>query len=95
MADDLRLEHFSSRVGDPFEFGTGDAWVPVTLTHATALPHGVREAGSFRLEWQGEAAQLLGQGLYSVRDPGGEAHDIFVVPIACDAAGARYEAIFN
>jgi hypothetical protein len=92
---DLRFEDFSSRVGERFEAQAGDARVGMTLTEATPLKQGIRDAGCFRLEWRGDPSPLLPQGMYPMRAPGGEVHEIFIVPIACDAQGARYEAIFN
>jgi hypothetical protein len=92
---DLRFEDFSGRLGETFEVDLGEVRVALTLTEATPLPRAMREAGGFRLEWTGPAEQLLNQGTYSIRLPGGEVHDIFIVAIACDSAGARYEAIFN
>ena len=95
MAAELRLEDFDGRIGETFEVGLDEASVPIRLTEAKPLRYGVREAGFFRLEWRGEPGRLLEQGTYPIRLPGGAVHDIFIVPIACDEEGARYEAIFN
>ena len=90
---DLSLDHFSGGVGQAFGLRVGDGAVDLILDRAEPMSRSVREAGAFRLEFVGPADRLLPQGIYPF-DVGGEEHDIFIVPIAREAAGFRYEAIF-
>jgi hypothetical protein len=89
----LSLEDFAPAVGHAFAVSAGDTPVELILSSAASLPAG-NSAGSFRLEFIGPAEPILPQATYSLV---GEtaAHDIFIVPIAQDSSGTRYEAIFT
>ena len=88
------LADFEGRVGESFDVeAEGAAAVPLRLEQATALPQSYREEGAFRLEWSGPADPLLPQGIYAFQS-GGEKFEMFIVPIARDSGGSRYEAIF-
>lgn len=90
----LSLDDFSGRVGRDFEVPVGDGVLLLRLTAAEALPLGIREGGSFRLELLGPQHPIMPQAIYLLRE-GGQDFEIFIVPIASDADGTRYEAIFN
>lgn len=80
--------------GEVWSVSAGDSVHELQLTGASALTDTGREGGSFRLEFLGPAEPALDQAIYRFeRD--GAAHDIFIVPIARDSAGIRYEAIFG
>ena len=68
--------------------------VEMTLETAAELPDSGRAGGSFKLAFRGPFEPILPQAIYRFRS-GDETREIFVVPIACDADGAIYEAIFN
>ena len=89
----LTLETFSGAVGEAYEVEAGGAAHALTLVSATPLANSGREGGSFRLEFQGSAETVLPQAIYGFRREG-FAEEIFIVPIARDAQGTRYEAVF-
>jgi hypothetical protein len=89
----LAFEHFAAAVGRRFEMETGAGAWPVELVMCSPLADSGREGGSFRLEFRGPADPIVPQGTYLFRGEG-EAHEIFVSPIARSEAGTRYEAIF-
>jgi hypothetical protein len=91
---DLRQEDFDGRVGEAFATDGEGGPYDLELTAVEPLPPGVREAGSFRLEWLGPSEPVLPQAIYTMRH-GGDAFEIFLVPIASGDKGTRYEAIFN
>jgi len=91
----LRLEDFAHLIGETWDIDAGDGRsVPLRLDVAEALPRAVRPEGGFRLEWVGPAEPLLPQANYRFTRDGG-ACEMFIVPVAREAAGLRYEAIFN
>jgi hypothetical protein len=87
----LRLSDFPA--GTVYDVLAGDAVLPLTLDKAQALSDSGREGGSFRLEFLGPDEPLLPQAIYRFMNGGAE-HEIFIVPIARNAGGVRYEAIF-
>jgi hypothetical protein len=91
---ELRLDDFEGREGEAFELVLGDGTVPLRLTKVQALPPSGREAGAFTLEWHGPAEPVVPQATYALRR-GDDTIEIFIVPLAKDAYGVRYEAIFN
>ena len=90
----LTLDDFSGSIGKDFEARSPDATLSLRLAVAEGRPHGMREGGAFRLEFVGPQQPVLAQGIYTLHE-GGRELDIFIVPIASDGAGTRYEAIFN
>jgi hypothetical protein len=91
---DLAIADFSDHVGATYRVQAGEASLALTLDRVEELRRSVREAGSFRLEFLGPAEPLLPQAIYPVaRDE--EAVEMFIVPIAREAGGIRYEAVFN
>lgn len=90
----LALDDFTDAVGAAFTVAAGDAEFALTLESAADLPMPGGPTGSFRLEFVGPAQPILPQAIYPFRREE-ESFDIFIVPIAQDAAGTRYEAIFT
>lgn len=96
MSDGERLltaEDFRPCLDQTFEVSVGQTCLPMTLRAVEPLNGSSREGGGFRLEFEGPPAPVLAQAVMRVSGPDA-AHDIFMVPIARDAGGARYEAIF-
>ena len=93
MERELTLADFADSVGKTFEVEAGDGRVTLTLDRVAELPSGIRSGGSFRLEFLGPAEPVLPQSIYAFED-GAERFEIFIVPIASEQAGTRYEAIF-
>ena len=89
---DLKAEDFAE--GQDYEVGHGDGALTLTLARVETLPHAVRDAGGFRLEFRGPLEPLLPQATHAFRR-GDATHEIFVVPVGRDADGHLYEAIFN
>jgi hypothetical protein len=93
MMDGLRLEDFEGGVGEAWEIEAAGARVPLRLDVAQKLPRSHREEGAFRLEWVGPGP-LLPQSIYRFHRGEGSC-EMFIVPIAKEGEGYRYEAIFN
>ena len=90
---DLSIDHFSGGVGRAFALRVEGQSAELNLDKVEPMSRSVREAGAFRLEFVGPLDPILPQAVYPF-DVAGEEHDIFIVPIARDASGTRYEAIF-
>ena len=89
---DLTAADFTE--GETLEAIFPDGRLALALEKVEPISHAHREGGGFRLELVGPAELLLPQGTYSIAAASGT-HDIFIVPIARDRSGTRYEAIFN
>jgi hypothetical protein len=89
--DDLRVSDFA--VGDEFEIDAGGAVHALRVEEVEELPRAAREAGAFRLLFAGPPQPVLEQAIYTFRGSR-RSDDIFIVPVASDAAVVRYEAIF-
>ncbi len=89
----LALDDFAERVGSPYTLAAGETQFVLVLNATETLSDSGREGGSFRLEFTGPAQPILPQGIYRFTAPDAD-HEIFVVPIASDSQGTRYEAIF-
>jgi hypothetical protein len=87
-----RLEDFS--VGDSYDVDHDGAVQPLELIKAEVLPGSSREGGAFRLEFRGPFEPILPQATHALRGEGGDARDIFIVPIGREPEGTRYEAVF-
>jgi hypothetical protein len=89
----ITWDEFADAVGTAYRVDHGESAVELTLDQAAEIASAGREAGSFRLEFVGPANPLLPQAIYSFWR-GDELFEIFIVPIAQDRQGSRYEAIF-
>jgi len=90
----LALSDFAGSEGTAYEVAVEGESVELVLESATDLPSSPRPEGGFRLSFRGPAEPILPQGIYPFRAAGLDC-EIFVVPIASDAGGTIYEAIFN
>jgi hypothetical protein len=90
----LRLDEFMEREGQSFELRLGEREIVLTLAKVNALPSSGREGGAFTLDWVGPYEPVLPQGNYCLRQ-GDSEFEIFMVPIAQERGGSRYEAVFN
>ena len=88
----LHLSDFAS--GTVYEVSAGGSLHALTLDKVQALSDSGREGGSFRLEFLGPGEPVLQQGTYLFTGGGDEGHEIFIVPVAREAAHIRYEAVF-
>lgn len=91
---ELRLDEFTGREGEAFDLVLDGESVPFTLTRVRTLPDTGRATGAFVLEWRGPPAPVLPQSIYALRR-GDDLFEMFIVPMAQDGEGTRYEAVFN
>ena len=97
MSDTLTIESFAPHVGTSFRLHAGDRRIELRLTRAAK----VMESEAARLARTPFslfflALVLLPQQIYRVTHDGfAEPLDIFLVPIARDASGFTYEAVFT
>lgn len=89
----LTLEDFRLWLDQSCHVAVGEYRLPMTLTAAEPLAGSQRNGGGFRLEFRGPADPVLAQATMAVHGPTAT-RDIFLVPIARNAEGARYEAVF-
>ena len=94
MLAGLTLAHYLPCIGQVFELRVPGAPATLNLASATALAGsgGVGRQG-FSLVFTGSAA--LDQNVYTTWHPLLGEQALFMVPIAPDEQGLRYEAIFN
>ena len=90
---ELTWDDFADAAGSSYTIETGVGPLELRLDRVEQLPPSVRTAGSFRLEFLGPIDPALPQAIYPL-DDGDEVLEIFIVPIAREAAGMRYEAVF-
>ena len=90
---DIVFSHFSGRVGESFGVAAGEHRLTFVLEVAQDLPGSPRPGGAFRLEFIGPAEPMLVQGTFPFEIEA-DRFEIFVVPIARDQDGTRYEAVF-
>lgn len=93
----LTLEAFAPHLGSVFTLDAGDTAVPLELVAADALPVDPADRGRppFSLEFLGPADPAYAQATVPLSHPALGTHEIFLVPIARDARGTRYQAIFS
>lgn len=91
----LTHDQFADKLGTTYQVapGAGGA-VALTLRAFEPLTDSGRPGGSFRLEFVGPSAPYLPQAIYSFVEDGAEPIDIFIVPVAAEAGGLVYEAVF-
>ena len=91
--EDMHFSHFSGRVGKSFDVAVGGHRLPLILDAAQDLPGSPRPGGAFRLEFLGPPDPVLEQGIFPF-EIDEDRFEIFVVAIARDVNGTRYEAVF-
>ncbi|MEI9415168.1 DUF6916 family protein [Mesorhizobium sp. Cs1321R2N1] len=80
--------------GTTFAVTLGERSIALELTDVRPIPASPRPGGGFSLLFKGPVDVALPQATYSLAGKGCT-HDIFIVPVAADAAGRVYEAVFN
>ena len=88
---DLKVSDFN--VGDMFDVEAGGAVQTLRVEEVAELPRAVRDAGAFRLIFVGPPQPVLEQAIYTLRGSR-RTDDIFIVRVAAEGSGVRYEAIF-
>jgi len=91
----LSHDRFARSVHTRFRVGVAAA-EPVELEIVTVsdLQQSTRHS-EFALEFRGPRDRFIGQGTFGFEHDDMGRFDLFIVPIGLDAAGYRYEAIFN
>ena len=89
----LKYDDFSRQVGQSYEGPGNGGLLMLRLDEAQPIPGSQRDGGGFRLLFRGPVQPQFPQGIYLFRH-GGQADQIFIVPIACDPRGTQYEAVF-
>jgi hypothetical protein len=97
VAAELELASFAPHVGTTFTLYAGDTTVALELVAADAIPTDPADRGRapFSLEFLGPADPAYAQATMPLTHPGLGTLEIFLVPIARDTAGTRYQAIFT
>jgi len=85
---------FEQAVGKAFVIAAGDRQISLELSAVRRIANSARPDGGFSLLFTGPRDIALPQATYRFTG-NGAAHDIFIVPVAADAAGRHYEAVFN
>ena len=85
---------FEQAVGQAFVIAAGDQRISLELSAVKRVANSTRPDGGFCLLFTGPRDIPLPQATYRFTGIGG-VHDIFIVPVAEDAAGRHYEAVFN
>jgi hypothetical protein len=93
----LTHEDFAPRVGERFRLVRDDGALELTLLRADRL--GTREPRPgqrrpFSLVFLGPGEPVLAQRIYRVEHAGLSTLDLFLVPVARDERGVRYESVF-
>lgn len=77
-----------------FAVAAGDRQISLELSAVKRIAFSPRPDGGFSLLFKGPRETALPQATYRFTG-NGEVHDIFIVPVAADATGLLYEAVFN
>jgi len=93
---DYALSRFTVHVGEEFDVleGPGTRWI---LTEATGYGEVVDPTthNAFSLLFRGAPDPVFAQQMVTLRHPAIGEQVIFVTPIAQDASGVTYQAVFN
>jgi hypothetical protein len=94
------VDLFAPHVGEAFAVrpaGQPELRLELTLTDASTLPEASAGEGRapFALTFTGPAETMLTQQIVPLEHAQLGRLEIFLVPLALDAGGARYEAVFS
>lgn len=94
----LVFEEIEPLRGQAFMLRIGDEELAFTLTEARLLKHYVPEIHPrppFSLLFHCPDVRIVPQGSYTLAHDTLEVQDMFLVPVAGDANGVSYEAVYN
>jgi len=95
MAAVLTHEEFSSQLNTKFRIHVNEAeTIEAELTDVSELLASPRQE-RFAIVFRTSNETFLGQGMRRFEHDQMETFDLFLVPIARDEEGTRYEAVFN
>lgn len=94
--DRLPVEDFEALVGQrlPAQYAEGTVELVLESVWRSPYPTG-REIPGFSLFLLGPAEPRLAQGLVRIAHPVHGGLELFMTPVGRDAAGMRYEIVFN
>ena len=98
MAASLTEEEFSKYVGGNFRLKLDQQEIELKLAEVKAYPFGPNEQSGmerFSVFFSGPLDILLAQNIYQLQHETMGEFEIFLVPIARNENGFRYEAVFN
>ncbi|WP_342087358.1 DUF6916 family protein [Dyadobacter sp. OTU695] len=94
----ITAAEFRSQTSEPVVIHFAENFsLPSTIVAVTELNgYSPLERGSFSVEFQTNGdSRVIAQGIYRVVRSDGQQFDLFLVPIAQDPLGTRYEAVFS
>jgi hypothetical protein len=95
VLESFTIDDFAGRVGERFRFTTDSGPLVCTLAESQALGQTILDRAPFSLVFLGPQEPVLPQRTYPCsHDELGE-FELFLVPIASDGSGTRYEAVFT
>lgn len=95
MSENLTSRAFSEQLQSIFELEVSDA-APVALQLADVAETNISpEVEQFSLLFRGPRDASIPQGIHKLRHMQLGALQLFLVPLAPDALGTRFEAVFN
>jgi Domain of unknown function (DUF6916) len=96
VLENFTLESFAPRIGERFRISLDDDVLEVELVEAVPLGEPPAQAGRspFSIIFLGPGEDVLPQRIYRFEHDELGSLDLFVVPIARDDEGVRYEAVF-
>ena len=95
MIDQLKRQDFTDLAPGGLVIEHEGSSIALTVVDSRDLPAPSPRTAPFAIELTGPATPMLPQAIYPVVHPRHGRLDLFVVPIARDAAHVRYEVIFN
>ena len=100
MLEKLTVESFAGEMGKTFRLRQADApAIDLILVEARGLSPKSKPPGAgrapFSLVFRGPRDPVLAQRIYPLENSSLGRLEIFLVPIAADADGVKYEAVFN
>jgi hypothetical protein len=95
---ELTEQEFSKHLNSKFDVKRDDQQLQLELFEVKVYrPHEHEQPGMERFSayFSGPSDHLLPQGVYSLSHEQMGDFDLFLVPLAADQRGCRYEAVFN
>lgn len=93
MVAQLTGADFEPHIGTDFD--VAETALALQLLEVRQLGTALRDGGAFALTFRGSLAEPLPQAIYPLVHPRLGRLDIFIVPIARQNDGMRYEAVFT
>ncbi|KZL12666.1 hypothetical protein PsAD2_03973 [Pseudovibrio axinellae] len=92
---DITAKSFENLESEEFQLKLEDQNVILKLVEVVPLRSGERKGGAFSMVWQGPLQPSLEQGSYQLTQETLGSMELFIVPIAHNTDGFKYEAVFT